>query len=160
MREFQSRDYPIREDMGFQRTSWVVERAGWTALTLLLLAALAGLFGHGWLSKDSIGDGIMRVDYDRFQRITKVTAYRLNLKGGGEPKLTFGPRFQTGYEVVDIEPRPVHSSAGDKGLELQFASHEDSLRVVVWVKPRSFGQMRFTLSSGGAPLTVRAFIYP
>src|SRR6185312_17388207 len=85
MREFQSRDYPIREDMGFQRTSWVVERAGWIALTLLLLAALAGLFGHGWLSKDSIGDGIMRVDYDRFQRITKVTAYRLNLKGGGEP---------------------------------------------------------------------------
>lgn len=160
MRELQSRHYPIREDMGFQRTSWVAERVGWIVLTLLLLAALAGLFGHGWLSKSSIGNGALRADYDRFQRTTKVTAFRLNLKGSGEPKLTFGPRFQTGYEVVDIEPRPIQSSAGDKGLELQFASHEDSLRVVVWAKPRTFGRMRFTLSSGGAPLTIHAFIYP
>ena len=41
MRELQSRHYPIREDMGFQRTSWVAERVGWIVLTLLLLAALA-----------------------------------------------------------------------------------------------------------------------
>jgi hypothetical protein len=160
MQELKSRHYPISEDMGFQRTSWIVERGGWIVLTLLLLAALLGLFGHGPVSKVSVHDPALQVDYDRFQRITKVTAYLLHLKGGGEPKLTFGPRFQTGYEVVDIEPRPVHSSAGDKSLELQFASHEDSLRVVVWVKPRAFGRMRFTVSSGGEPLTVRAFIYP
>ena len=160
MQELESRPYPISEDMPFQRISWIVERGGWIVLTLLLLAGLLGLFGHGPVSKASVHDPTLQVDYERFQRITKVTAYRLNLKGGGEPKLAFGPRFQTGYELVDIEPRPIHSSAGDKGLELQFAAHEDSLRVVVWAKPRAFGRMRFTLSGGGAPLNIRAFVYP
>ncbi len=160
MQELQSRDYPIREDMGFQRASWGVERAGWIALALLLLAALAGLFGHGALSKQSIGDGNLRVEYDRFQRVTKITPYVISVKGGGEPKVILGQRFQTGYEVMDIQPQPIRSSAGEKGLELQFASAGDNLRAVIWARPRSFGRMRFSIASGGEPLTVRAFIYP
>jgi hypothetical protein len=146
--------------MAFQRASWVVERAGWIALALLLIAALAGLFGHGWLSKQTIGGGNLRVEFDRFQRLTKVTPYIISLQGGDEPKITLGRRFQSGYEVIDIEPRPIRSSAGETGLELQFASAGDNLRAVIWARPRSFGRMRFSVSSGGEPLAVRAFIYP
>jgi hypothetical protein len=160
MQELQSRVYPIQEDMAFQRTSWIVERAGWIVLTLLLVAALAGLFGHGWLSKQKIGDGTLRVEFDRFQRITKVTPYIISVKSGGEPKLTLGRKFQTAYEVIDIEPHPIRSSAGENGLELQFASAADSLRAVIWARPRSFGRMRFSVAGEGAALTVRAFVYP
>jgi hypothetical protein len=160
MQDMQSRDYPIREDMAFQRTSWVVERAGWIVLALLLLAALAGLFGHGLLSKQNIGNGTLRIEYERFQRVTKVTPFIISLKSGGEPTLTLGRRFQTGYEVVDVQPRPIRSSANANGLELQFASAGDDLRAVIWARPRSFGRMRFSVASGGEPLTVRAFIYP
>jgi len=160
MQELQSRSYPIREDMAFQRTSWVVERAGWIVLTLLLIAALAGLFGHGWLSKQKIGNATLGVEFDRFQRISKVTSYIVSVKSGGEPKLTLGRKFQTAYEVIDVEPHPVRSSAGERGLELQFASAGDNLRAVIWARPRSFGRMRFSIASDGAPLTVRAFVYP
>lgn len=146
--------------MAFQRASWVVERAGWIVLTLLMIAALAGLFGHGWLSKQRVGDGNFRVEFEQFQRVTKVTPYIISLRGSGELKLTLGPRFQTGYEVIDIEPRPIRSSAGENGLELQFASVGDNLRTVIWARPRSFGRLRFSITSNGAPLTVRAFVYP
>jgi hypothetical protein len=160
MQESRSRDYPIQENMEFQRASWVVERAGWAVLTLLLIAALAGLFGHGWLSKQTIADGNLRVEFERFQRVTKVTPYIISLKGGGEPKLTLGRAFQTSYEVIDMEPQPIRSSASANGIELQFAPMGDNLRAVIWARPRSFGRMHFSLASGGETLTVRAFIYP
>src|SRR4029079_4084426 len=116
MQEMQSRDYPIREDMAFQRTSWIVERAGWIVLTLLLIAALAGAFGHGWLSKQTIEDENPRGEFDRFQRVIKVPSSIISLRSAGEPKLTLGRKFQASYEVIDIEPRPIRSSTAERAL--------------------------------------------
>ena len=57
MDEFASRLYPVREDMRFQRRSWMVERAGWLVLTAIALAALTGVFGNGPLSTARAGAG-------------------------------------------------------------------------------------------------------
>jgi hypothetical protein len=45
MDELASREYPVREHMGFQRRMWVIERIGWLVLAAITLLALLGLFG-------------------------------------------------------------------------------------------------------------------
>ena len=46
----------LDDDPAFQRRLWVVERAGWASIALLLLGALLGFFG----SAGPLGDGRSR----------------------------------------------------------------------------------------------------
>jgi hypothetical protein len=51
MDEFASRRYPVQEHMRFQHRTWLIERIGWFVLAFIVLLALLGLFGSGFLSK-------------------------------------------------------------------------------------------------------------
>src|SRR4029079_12532418 len=82
MSEFQSRNYPIKEDMDFQRRSWTVERAGWLILGVVMVAALVGLFGYGPVSKAHLNGNDLKLSYERFQRSTKLATYVFRLGGG------------------------------------------------------------------------------
>jgi hypothetical protein len=70
MREQQSRDYPIPENMRLQNAFWASEHATWIVLAIILLIALTGALAHGPLSKRTVADGGLSVSYERFQRVT------------------------------------------------------------------------------------------
>jgi hypothetical protein len=162
MEEQQSRVYPIQEHMSFQRRSWTIERVGWLVMLGILALALAGLFGGGALSRQTIGQSPLSVEYDRFQRITKLARFTIRLGGSEtERRLTLGPAFQSHYEVSDIQPQPLRSSAGADGLDMQFAAGAGELSVVIWAHPRKFGSVKFTVSGAAAqPLELSPFVYP
>jgi hypothetical protein len=162
MRELQSRDYPIQEHMRFQRWTWIVERAGWLLLAVVIGAALAGLFGYGPVSQGRLQSGDLRASYERFQRVTKLAKYTFHLGGAeAERQLTLGPAFQAGYEVSDIQPRPVHSSGGRDGLTLRFgASSGGDLAVVIWAHPRQAGSITIPISYGNERQAMWSFVYP
>ena len=75
MDEFASRQYPVQEDMAFQRRMWIVQRIGWALLGVISLAALCGLFGNGVLSKRTATGAEMSIEYERFER-AKATCGR------------------------------------------------------------------------------------
>jgi hypothetical protein len=161
MTEFQDRHYPIQEDMRFQRRSWLVERVGWAVLGIVLLAALGGAFGYGALSTRSTGGPTLRADYERFQRVSKVARYVIHLgPAGGEREITLGPQFHSTYEVADIEPKPVSSTAKPDGLSLRFAASNGDLLVVIWARPHRFGPARLELTSGAEHLSLWTLVYP
>lgn len=56
--------------MGYEHKLWTVERVSWVIMLLLVLGALAGLFGTGAISTQLLHDsnGKLTVDYDRFAR--------------------------------------------------------------------------------------------
>lgn len=82
MDEFKSRYYPIHEQMGVQRLTWVVERIGWLMLGAITLLALSGFFGTGLLSSRTISAGGLTVEYERFERKTKMTEFDFHFAAG------------------------------------------------------------------------------
>ncbi len=76
--------------------------------------------------------------------------------------LTLGPAFAENFQIADIEPRPLRSSAGTRDLEFVFqAPAGGELSVVIWAHPRSFG--RFDLTAAAGPEGRVAFsilVYP
>jgi len=162
MSEFQSRNYPIKEDMDFQRRSWTVERTGWLILGVIMVAALVGLFGYGPVSKAHLNGNDLKLSYERFQRSTKLATYVFRLGGGsaGERQLTLGPRFQTGYEITSIQPQPLQSTAGPDGLTLKFGATGDNQTVVIWAHPRAYGLVRISVASGNERHPIWSFVYP
>jgi hypothetical protein len=164
MRERDSRDYPVLENMRLQNAFWAWERATWVVLAIILLIALTGLFAHGPLSERTVGDAGLSLTYERFQRVTalaRLTA-RISVSSGDEASLTLSPAFADNFQISDIEPRPLRSTAGPGGLELVFqAPAAGELSLVIWAHPRSFGY--FDLSAAASPEGRVAFsilVYP
>jgi hypothetical protein len=164
MREQDSRNYPVREDMRLQAAFWAWERATWAVIIAILLIALTGLFAHGPLSQKTMADGALSLTYERFQRVTALTrlSARISVPHGDEASLTLSPSFSDRFQIADIEPRPLRSSAGSRGLELVFAApSEGELSILIWAHPRSFGI--FDLAAAADPEGRVAFsilVYP
>ena len=61
----------LATDDAFQQIEWRIQRIGWLVWAMLLLAALLGLTGSGWLSGAEVtsDDGAVTVKYDRFLQV-------------------------------------------------------------------------------------------
>ncbi len=166
IREDADRTHPIQEDMGFQRRSWMVERAGWILLGMLALAALTGVLGLGPLAQARVeaSDHSVAVQYERFQRQTRIAQFKFTLAAPAARSvpLRLSAPFQEVYEIASITPAPARSSAGRDGLELEFAAPRDGdLTVVMFAQPRHAGLMRLSAKAqAGSPASFSIFVYP
>ncbi|HVX99765.1 MAG TPA: hypothetical protein VHA55_08245 [Pseudorhodoplanes sp.] len=156
---------PIEENMRFQRATWKAERAGWVILTLIVAAALLGVFSNGYLSFTQIGDeNGFGVSYERFQRKTVTTHLRVNLPADddNEAHLRIGKSALDDYEIDSIDPRPVRAAADQSDLVFDFdAGSARKLTAFIALRPRRATIARFDLSTPGQkPLTLQALVYP
>ena len=144
MDEFASRKYPIQEHIAFQRRTWVVERIGWVALVVIVLAALLGLFGGGPLSRQTAGSDEMKVQYDRFQRVTKLASFTFLFApaANAERRLHLNREFQDAFEITGIFPTPLQSAFDDGGLGMTFSTEANKeSQIVIWAHPRRYGSI-------------------
>jgi hypothetical protein len=164
MDEFASRQYPVQEDMRFQRRSWIVERAGWVVLALIALAGLSGVLGNGPASWAHAGAGPLTVSYQRFQRATRVSDFTFDVArvAGNDLTLKLGPSFQRDFELTSIQPPPLRSRADPDGFELTFAANAGARsRIVIWAHSRRYGRQTITATAnGGPPVSFWLFVYP
>jgi hypothetical protein len=112
----------------------------WVVIALILLIALSGLFAHGPLSKSTVSDGALVLTYERFQRASAVARFvaKISAANADEAGFTLSPSFSENFQIADIEPRPLRSSAGPRGLELGFQRPaQGELAVTIWAHPRS-----------------------
>jgi hypothetical protein len=166
MREQDSRSYPVREDMRLQQAFWTWERVAWAVMAIIILLALSGILARGALSHRTVTDPSQRLSltYERFQRVTagsRLTA-KISAPKADEASLRLSPSFHANFQIADIEPRPLRSSAGPRGLELIFLPPaEGELSVVIWASPRSFGVFDFTAATDPeASVAFSILVYP
>src|SRR5690606_2707557 len=109
--EWADREYPIAEDMTFQRISWTAERAGWAGVVLLMLLALAGLFSVGPLSSTAASDesGALSVRYQHFQRsgAGSIMAVTIAPLDGSGVRLRFDAEFLSAFTIERVQPEPL-----------------------------------------------------
>ncbi len=157
----------VGEDLEFQRKWWRFERILWSFFALLLLLALLGVFGRGWLAKTErkTSDGGLDVKYDRIQRT-------------GTPSMVsiqFGPQaihdgriqlFVTSSVVKQlgaqrIIPSPLESSVGNDGLTYSFPATQPPGIVEIALQPDGPGIFSFAIRSPGSePLYAKVLVLP
>src|SRR5919106_6001727 len=71
----------IDQDLAYQQREWLVERVGWIVMLLLIVAAAAGIFGNGVLSRASVSDGKqLRIEYERFAHYLTPTSLKVHMR--------------------------------------------------------------------------------
>ena len=156
---------PIGEDMRFQERAWLAVRVGWVLLAAVILLALLGIFSGGIMSaaKAERDGTALSVDYERFQRRSTQTHFRLHVPKQTEDEiwLRFGRAFQDTYEIEAVQPQPLRSHISSTGISLFFdADDQDDLNIVVRVRPRRFGMVNIEIARQPGLLQMPVLIYP
>ncbi|MDQ3686674.1 MAG: hypothetical protein M3430_13905 [Acidobacteriota bacterium] len=159
----------VAQDLEFQRRSWTFQRMGWIVMTLVIVAALLGLFGTGPLSSASVGgeDAPLRMEYSRFARWTAPTTLRVHVGAGnrseGKARVWLSRDYLEKFQVEGVTPEPESVEAwADR--HVYFFNAPDSNRpatVTFHLKAQHIGALSGQVGSADEqPIGFGQFIYP
>ncbi|HEV7859212.1 MAG TPA: hypothetical protein VGO91_11390 [Pyrinomonadaceae bacterium] len=160
----------IDEDMEFERRSWRWQRVGWGVILLILLAALLGLFGTGWLDRAVAGQpgSQLWLEYNRFGRLQAETS-RLEVHLGpgtganGKVRIWLNHEYMQGVRVTSVTPEPESVEAGPERFTYVFNVPDSSQQtlIIFRLEPDKMGRLKGEVGlEGGASLGFKQFIYP
>jgi len=162
-------DLEISQDIHFQRREWIVQRVGWVIIAALLLAALAGLFGPGPLSKTTVGNETdpVRAEYYRFWRMASPMPLRLRLTPAHPDQSEIGVWMSRAYlesmrvETVTPEPERVEAGTDHFVYVFRLKAPADTISVVFSLEADEAGMVSGQIGvDGAAAIGLRHFIYP
>jgi hypothetical protein len=102
----------LDEDIHQQSQTWVIERISWVLMALVIVAALAGLIGHGPYSsrRESAADSGFVIEYQRFEHHQAQSSFTVQLTEevaqDQAVRLHIGQEFLREAEIDRIEPEP------------------------------------------------------
>ena len=159
----------VHEDFEFQRREWIVQRVGWGAMALLVLAALLGLLGRGPLSSANITttDGAIRVEYDRFLHYHSQGELRIFVRAEtadtNELRLWVDRDFLSKIELQRVTPEPERVEAGsDRHVFVFRVTDRSKLTLVTFqFEPNEVGSLTCRLGTvDSEPAQFGQFVYP
>jgi hypothetical protein len=159
----------LTEDLTFQRREWVIQRLGWAAMAVLLVAGVLGFFGSGPVSDRSVSaqDGAAQVSYSRFGRFGAPGTLLIELRDAqpdtsGTVQLGLSRDYAEGVRIEQVVPEPESVKTEEDWLVYEFALDAPALlRVSIEFmfehRGELSGEVRFP---DGATLTFEQFIHP
>ncbi len=163
-----SRQAPFDEDIGFQRRQWRVERFGWAAMVLVIIAALAGVFGGGGIvarATASDSTGLTEVRYARFARYSSSTILEVNVTASASARpmrLSISDQYLGAMNVRAITPPPTSTSIADRQHVFVFDRAASAAATIRFeLVPESIGRHEGWIAvDGAAPVFFAHFVYP
>ncbi len=159
----------IDQDLDFQRRTWRAQRAGWTVMVILALAALLGLLGPGPLSNSTAGNrnAALWLEFHRFIRYQAPTHLRIHLrpaiKDRDRVRVWFNRDYLEAFQIQAMTPPPESVEVRGRWLIYVFRVFEPSqpTAIMFYVEPEKFGSISGSIGLGnGSLLTFSQFVYP
>jgi hypothetical protein len=160
-------DIEIEQDLDLERREWTVERIGWVVMILLVIAALAGLFGSGPFSVGRARVSGLEVEYRRVERKNAPTTLTVHLEEGAatgeEVRLWLARDFVDSVEIKRVTPDPEAVISGAERDTYVFRVEETGNpgSVVFHYEPDQTGLRAAKLGvEGQAELAFTTFVFP
>jgi hypothetical protein len=168
MKHTSSRSIELQENPGFQLWEWRLQRLGWWALSLVVLAAMLGLFGKGLLSGGEARNapGSLRVRYERFARVGASNRITLDLppaQSSDSVLLHLNRRYFDSVRIETVTPGPAGIDVGPDEVVFRFstaATGRTPVSIVFDVEPLRAGRLPAVLRTNTEPmLTFTQLVY-
>jgi hypothetical protein len=163
---YQSRDYPVREDMAYQLKVWRFERWGWYVLVGVVLMAMLGVFSRGPLSaRDAQStDGKVTVRYELFHRNGSTNPMRVVVSGRGnsQVELELSGDFLNGFSIETIQPDPIKAVSAGQGIRLWLQTDPQGHATLYFtLRGDGLGPYNTRISiPGSSPIDISQYILP
>jgi hypothetical protein len=142
-----TQDLESAEALAFQRKSWKIQRVGWFLMGALLVLALLGAFGDGWLARTSrhSADSTVSVRYDRVARLESPAEIEISAvpEGDGTLDLTVDQALLAATSLSDLQPLPREIVALPGGQRLSYrAEGATPVALRFRITPHRLGRLR------------------
>lgn len=149
----------MQDEIELHTTGWVIQRAGWAILVLILLAASLGVFGDGLLSNTQTGDATTTIGFERFGRFESQMEIKVNTNTRGLVEIKIPQPYLRKMEVDKIVPLPDKQKIENDKLVLTFPA-SDIAELTVYLLPQKTGAISTSIEVNGKKFDVSHFIYP
>jgi len=153
----------LESNLTFYKNEWRIQRIGWVLVALLLVLALAGLFGNGPLSRAHADGAAGRIEYERFTRYGLSTALVVTPAGTaqGVDRIGISAAYLETLEVESITPEPAAVKMSGHSIVYEFASAAPGASIAFHVHPQRLWRHTAEVTiNGGAPLAISQLTYP
>ncbi|HEX8180034.1 MAG TPA: hypothetical protein VF525_10870 [Pyrinomonadaceae bacterium] len=161
----------IEQDLPYQERAWRRQRIWWVLLTLLLIAALLGVFGTGVLSRAEAGarSAPVWLEYERFARAQAETnTLRFHLAPAaatnGQVRLWLSRAYLEHVQVLSVTPEPATvETAPDRFIYIFPAPALNAPTAVTFqLEPERLGRLhgQAGLDGSGTGLEFKQLVYP
>jgi hypothetical protein len=167
MAESQYKDLEINEDYDFQKKTWRVQRIGWVFMAIMLLAAILGAFGSGFLSHAEVfKNNDLKVEYERFARYETTSELVFHIApqtSDSVVKAWISREYIDDFQIEQITPEPESSEADNRTITYTFSlsSPQEPLRIQCFLKTGKVGFVKAHAGiEGGSQVEFSQFVYP
>lgn len=158
----------IDQDLDHERRAWKWRRAGWTGITLVLAAAVAGLFGPpGVFSRATAGEpgSELWVEYPRFLRMSRPAELRIHFQANDPTvRLWLDDQLLDSLDVDHMTPQPSGAVAASGRTVFEISASPTTSRpavVVLAIEAVGAGVVDGRVGLVGGPeVRLRQLIYP
>jgi hypothetical protein len=157
----------VDQDLDHARVLWRVQRIGWAAMALVILAGLLGLLGsQGPLTRAQASTTGLSIDYDRFARHGATSSLVAEVEPAPQSDtatLWLAREYLDGVEIESVIPDPERTETRDDVVLFTFMAKDRSrpARITFNVRPGQYWSEEIRVGvDGGGSLSVRQFIYP
>jgi hypothetical protein len=158
-----TKDLESEEALAFQRRSWRIQRVGWCLMGAVLIFALLGGLGDGWLARTTVHspDSSLSVRYDRVARMEATMGLEVvaTPDGDGTVDLTFDRAFLDAVSLIDLDPPPLEVVSLPRGQRLRYAAESTApVTLRFRVTPHRPGRLRTRIEGPGAGSVALSFL--
>lgn len=150
---------PVNEEIELHKKGWVIQRIGWVLLALFLVAAVAGVFGDGPISKSEIHSGNVKIEYQKFGRYEHDTELKFSSSQESIRDIGLSAIYAGNMKITGIIPSP-DSQVTRSGMIFYHFNGEQVGNVVFFLDPGEFGNQQATVMINNRRLSIHQTIYP
>lgn len=156
----------VEDHAAFQRREWTVQRVGWAAMALLVIAALAGLLGPGPLSRTTATseDGLVEVSYQRFGHLEADDMIRIVVAPaavtGDSVEVQLAQDWVRSVDISGITPEPTDQVATPYGVRLAVAAEPGAeVAIQITFRASELGPIAAGVRFEDQRVSFRQFVY-
>lgn len=150
----------MEEDIRLHEKGWIVQRIGWVFILTVMVAGAIGVFGSGFVSKETPQAGSFKVKYDRYYRYE--TEMKIEIQSASEhiSTLSFPQDYLKNFRLIRFIPDPLHNHTENQEVVYNFPPSANRT-VTLYVIAEDFGAINGNMKINGQNnIALNHFLYP
>jgi hypothetical protein len=156
-------DFNLDRNKRFEKRIGVFRVIGMSIIFCGIAAALLGLFGYGWWTKQkAIMSSGSVIEYEKFLHAKKETELKVRYKGehAGTFAVEIGAAYFEKLGVQKITPEPYSTVTGDQSITFYFKNTHGNGLVLFNTVGHSPGFLDLAVKINEDSVLIHQFIYP